>query len=479
MKNRISFVLVLAAGIAVQAQTVNIRGKISNQSGQAVTGAIVELSVRKTKDTTGSDGAYAFSGPNTAISPSISGAEKMILDRGALEFELAEPSPVAIDVIDLQGNRLKSENLGMQGAGHYRWAIEGNYSAHQMLIVRVFIGNRMSSFRYMPMSGGRAGLGVSTMAMAQGQGLARIAAVIDTVVVAAAGYTTRRVLVESYDAKLDIVLDRNEDRWGGLKNPPARSAGCGKTPSISTALRTITSGGKSREYWIDLPPNYDKNTPSKVIFVYHWVGGTAASMKKNNYYNIQPQATAANVPTIFIAPTHGASEADHGVFLDILSFVGKHLCVDTTRVFSTGYSHGGMMTYSLTTKHQNRLRAAAGIAAANFNVWLPNPKLKDPIAYMGITGMYDEICIWDGGNGRGAKYIALEKATNNGCKVGADVPHWTSGAHFTYEYTGCKTGYPVVIATFNGKHGGAEANKDPGASSSWVPKEIWSFFSRF
>lgn len=478
MNHRLFSMLVLASGLLVQAQTINLRGVITS-GGKPVPGAIVTLVNQGLKDTTGSDGAYALSRASTAISPSMSGAGMVTLDRGTLEFELAEPSAVQIDVIDLQGNRLKSENLGMQGAGHYRWAIEGSYSAHQMLIVRVSIGNRMSSLRHMPMSGGQAGLGVSTMAMAQGQGLARTAAVIDTVAVVAAGYTTKRVLVESYDAMLDIVLDRNNDRWGGLKNPPTRSAGCGKTPSISTALRTITSGGKSREYWIDLPPNYDKNTPSKVIFVYHWVGGKAASMKNNKYYNIQPQATAAKVPTIFIAPTHGASEADHGVFLDILSFVEKNLCVDTTRVFSTGYSHGGMMTYSLTTKHQNRLRAAAGIAAANFNVWLPNPKLKDPIAYMGITGMYDEICIWDGGSGRGAKYIALEKATNNGCKVGTDVPHWTSGAHFTYEYTGCKPGYPVVIATFNGKHGGAEANKDPGASSSWVPKEIWNFFSRF
>ncbi len=180
-----------------------------------------------------------------------------------------------------------------------------------------------------------------------------------------------------------------------------------------------------------------------------------------------------------IAPTHSASEADHTVFLDILSFVEKNLRVDSTRIFSTGYSHGGMMTYSLATKQQKKLRAAAGIAAANFNVWLPNPKPKDPIAYMGITGMYDEICIWDGGGGRGAKYIALEKAGNNGCTVASDVPHWTSGNHFTYEYKGCKPGYPVVIATFNGKHGGAEANKNPGASSSWVPKEIWGFFTQF
>lgn len=269
------------------------------------------------------------------------------------------------------------------------------------------------------------------------------------------------------------------DRWGGLKNPPAKSTGCGKPAGITTGMKTIMSGGKSREYSIDVPATYDENAPHRVVFIYHWSGGSAASMKNNRYYNIQPLATAANIPTIFIAPTHGASEADHTVFLDLLAYVETNLCVDSTRIFSTGYSLGGMMTYSLSTKQQAKIRAGAGIAAANFNVWLPNPKNNEPIAYMGITGMQDELCIWDGGSGRGAKYIALEKATNNGCMVGTDVPHWTSGNHFTYEYLGCKPGYPVVISTFQGKHGGAEPNKDPGASSSWVPKEIWEFFMRF
>jgi poly(3-hydroxybutyrate) depolymerase len=246
-------------------------------------------------------------------------------------------------------------------------------------------------------------------------------------------------------------------------------------------MKTIMSAGRSREYSIDVPANYDQNKPHLVVFIYHWSGGSAASMKNNRYYNIQPIATAANIPTIFIAPTHGASEADHTVFLDLLDYVQTNLCVDSTRIFATGYSLGGMMTYSLTTKQQTKIRAGAGIAAANFNVWLPNPKLKEPIAYMGITGMQDELCIWDGGSGRGAKYIALEKAADNGCTIpaGNNIPTWTSGNHVSYEFQGCKTGYPVIASTFNGPHGGAEVAKDPGASSSWVPKEIWEFFMRF
>jgi len=472
--------ILVSGGLLAQAQTVNLRGTVSS-GGQPVSGAIVTLIKQGLKDTTGSDGVYVFSKTSTAIAPSLSGTKMITLAGGALEFELTEPSPVAIDLFDINGKRLKSENIGVQGTGRYRWTIEGDYSANQILIVRASIGNQVSTFRYMPISGGQATQGTNRT-RALGRSLAMTATAIDSIEVTAPGFSSKRAMVESYVGQLDISLDRIDnsgDRWGGLNNPPAKSAGCGKPAGLTTALRTIMSGGKSREYWIDLPPNYDMNKPSKVVFVYHWSGGTAASMKNNKYYNIQPLATAANIPTIFVAPTHSASEADHTEFLDILSLVESNLCVDSTRIFATGYSLGAMMSYSLSTKQQAKLRAVATIEAANFNVWLPNPKPKDPIAYMGITGMQDEVCIWDGGSGRGAKYIALEKAGNNGCTVGSDVPHWTSGGHFTYEYAGCKPDYPVVIATFNGKHGKAEVNKDPGATSSWVPKEIWGFFTRF
>jgi poly(3-hydroxybutyrate) depolymerase len=482
MYHRLSLFLVLSSGLWVEAQMVDLRGTISN-GGQPVSGAIVTLMKLGLKDTTGSDGAYAFSNSNTAIPSRSSGPETIAFSGGVLEFELSEPSPVAIEVFDIRSNRLKVEKPGVRGAGHYRWNISGDFPANQLLIVRASIGNKVSTFRYLSMGGGLAGQAF-LKSTPESRALAKSAAAIDSLEVKASGFATKVAMVDVYDAKLDISVDRVDnsgDKWGGLKNPPARSAGCGKPAGITSGMKTIMSGGRSREYSIDLPASYDQNKPHLVVFIYHWSGGNAASMKNNNYYAIRPLATAANIPTIFIAPTHSASEADHTVFNDLLAHAKTNLCVDSTRVFSTGYSLGGMMTYSLSTKQQKVLRAGAGIAAANFNVWLPNPKIKEPIAYFGISAMSDELCIWDGGNGRGSKYIALEKAADNGCEIPTEIPTWKTGTtnHVVYEFKGCKPGYPVQQSTFNGKHGGAEQAKDPGAGSSWVPKEIWDFFMRF
>ncbi len=58
--------LLLIAGFAVQAQTVNSRRKTSNEAGQAASGAVVELAARKMKDTTGSAGIGRQPIPPTA-----------------------------------------------------------------------------------------------------------------------------------------------------------------------------------------------------------------------------------------------------------------------------------------------------------------------------------------------------------------------------------------------------------------------------
>jgi len=475
MHHRLLFFLALSNGLLAGAQTVNLRGTISS-GGQPVSGAIVTLLKLNLKDTTGADGTYAITKTITGISPRSSGGGIISLSGGALEIELTEASPVVIEVFDIKSNLLKVENLGVQGAGHYSWNIPGVYGANKLLIVRASVGNKVSTFRCMPSTGGNAAF---TKSPSSGRAMAKTAAAVDSLEVTASGHTSKTVMVEAYYAQLNVSLtavDNSGDKWGGLKNPPAKSAGCGKPTTITTGIKTSANTG---EYAIDIPANYDMNTPHTVIFAFISSGGTAANVVSNHFYRLKPLADAAKKPIIFIGPSHGAKEIDHSRFNALLDLVKANLCVDSTRVFATGYSLGGMMTYSLSTLQQSKIRAAAAMAATNFNVWLPNPKLKDPIAYFGITAMADQTCAWDAGNGHGSKYIIIEKATNNGCEVPAEIPTWKSGNHVVYEFKNCKPGYPVVQSTLPGGHPGIPIAKDPGQSDSWVPKEIWDFFMRF
>jgi len=161
-----------------------------------------------------------------------------------------------------------------------------------------------------------------------------------------------------------------------------------------------------------------------------------------------------------------------------LAYVKDNLCIDQTRVFATGFSFGGMMTYSVSLNHQDDTRAAVGIAPANYNIYTP-PSTHEHIAWMQTTGMSDGTCPWVNGDSttQGAKYIAIEHATDNGCTVPDDIPTWENGGHVCYDFEGCAAGYPTRACTFAGGH--TNIDSDPGSSANWIAEESWNFFKQF
>jgi poly(3-hydroxybutyrate) depolymerase len=281
----------------------------------------------------------------------------------------------------------------------------------------------------------------------------------------------------------------------GGSGAPTKSAGCGKAAGMSSGKLTITSGGSQRTYIIDVPSNYDMNHAYRLFFTFHWIGSTSEAVRDGQtsnggaanwgYYGLKRMANTANDPAIFIAPQSMGStwtEQDHPFFDAMLARAKEQLCVDTSRVFATGFSFGGMITYSLSTNHQKDLRAAVGIAPANYNIYLPT-NTHEPIPWMSTTGMGDTTCPWDGGNNRGAKYAAIAHAMDNGCTIPTTIPTTTAGSrsHLCYDFQGCRPGYPVKVCTFDGGHIAAHADGGTGDNglTSWIPTESWKFFSQF
>jgi poly(3-hydroxybutyrate) depolymerase len=263
-------------------------------------------------------------------------------------------------------------------------------------------------------------------------------------------------------------------------NAPVPSAGCGKTTTVTNGKKTIKSTNQDRTYIIDIPTNYDKSKPYRLFYTSHWIGSTSEAVRDQNYYFLKPLAAAANEPAIFVAPQSDGStwqEKDHALFDDILAYVKENLCIDETRVFATGFSFGGMITYSLSVNHQKDIRAAVGIAPANYNIYVPT-KTHAPIAWMQTTGMSDTTCPWIQGSSttNGAKFIGIEHATDNGCTVPADIPTWKQGDHTCYDFTGCKAGYPTKVCTFDGGHTNIDADA---GTQNWIPEESWKFFKQF
>lgn len=261
----------------------------------------------------------------------------------------------------------------------------------------------------------------------------------------------------------------------------AASPGCGKTPTLRSGTHTIQSSGKNRSFILSVPDNYNNTTQHRLIFGFHWWGGTAEQVASGgsdgDVYAHYGLRRLANNTAIFVAPqgiSNGwANSGGEDVTFtdDMIRRIENDLCVDTTQRFSLGFSYGGAMSYALACARATTFRAVAAIAA-------PGPISgcsggTQPFAYMGIHGIGDNI-----GAGRGLRDRFVR---NNGCTA-QNPPEPASGSrtHITTTYSGCRAGYPVVWAAFDGGHQQGPVDGCAGCESgarSWVKNEVWKFFT--
>jgi poly(3-hydroxybutyrate) depolymerase len=473
------------------AQTVNLGGVVSNSTGQPIANAVITLVGQGMKDTTGTDGKYSFAKTVAVRLPAIvPQTDDMSMSNGVLQFTLSTSLPLKVEIFDIKGLLLKKEEMRSAAAGIYRFDIAKNCRASQLLVVRASLGKQAVSFKYMPQNSGRFTLNSSgAYSSSNGGGLAKMALLVDTLKASAAGFQAKAVVITSYDnQQQNITLDST-----GAKNPPGPSVGCGKALGTINKSGTyhIASAGGRGDYIIDIPANYNKDNPYRLIFGMHCMGGSAARVAAADngddlsaFYSMKTQAAKDNIQCIYVAPQGDGGGTwnptnDPKFFSDILATLKNNLCIDTTRVFVCGFSFGAMFSYSLSLGYPKQLRAVACYAPANWN-FDPQPTNNHiPVAYYQTTGTGDGTCSWinNDANKKGGKYCLLQHAEDNGCNTNITIKLATSGTHVVTEFTGCKDGYPVKFSSFNGGHQCMAS--DPGSSVNWIEVETWEFFKRF
>jgi poly(3-hydroxybutyrate) depolymerase len=270
---------------------------------------------------------------------------------------------------------------------------------------------------------------------------------------------------------------------GTVSAADAATAGCGKAPTLTSGSRSIQSSGQNRSFIMRIPDNYDRNHPYRLIFGFHWNGGTANDVDSGgsdrdawSYYGLRQ---LANNSAIFVAPQgNGNGWANPGgqdtVFVDdMIKLIENDLCVDTTQLFALGFSYGGGMSYSLACSRANVFRAVAVYSGGQLSGCSGG---QQPIAYMGIHGIGDSVLNISAGRSLRDTFVRA-----NGCTPQSPPePRQGSLTHVTTAYSGCRAGYPVVWAAFDGGHtpGPVDGGGDSGART-WTKGEVWQFFSQF
>ncbi|HEX7499206.1 MAG TPA: hypothetical protein VF524_02775, partial [Polyangia bacterium] len=176
---------------------------------------------------------------------------------------------------------------------------------------------------------------------------------------------------------------------GGGSGAAVPSAGCGKTPTLKNSpgtanQNTLTINGKSRQFIIRWPDNYDNNHPYRLIIGLHGAGGQDTDIGPS-YFGLWDLSKGS---TIFVAPSadipqhYWDATNDTAFVTEILKTVKADLCIDTTRIMLEGFSQGAAMSWTLACGLQGEFRAAVGHSGGG----VTPPKTCDPIPYFGSVG---------------------------------------------------------------------------------------------
>lgn len=264
---------------------------------------------------------------------------------------------------------------------------------------------------------------------------------------------------------------------------------------------SITHDDLQRDYILYVPANYTGNEPVPLVFNFHGFTGSAANQM--TYGDFRPVADSAGFlivhpqGTLFNGSTHwnvggwtvGSTVDDVGFTEALIDSLAAAYNIDMARIYSTGFSNGGYMSFLLACQLGNRIAAIASVAGSmtpeTYNACVP----QHPTPALQFHGTSDGVVPYNG--------AAWTKPVNdviqywlgyNNCNVtpavtpivdidsldGSTVEHFAYGGgdnDVSTEHFKISGGAHTWPGTASGGFG---TNYDIDASH-----EIWQFFSRY
>ncbi len=470
------FPIMLATAFSA-ASAYTVSGTVKDESNKAIAGAEVTLLKEKKTVNTDNDGKFTLHEDETPEGIGASATPGFInINSGILSFSQSGSSPVNVRIFDLVGNEVFKQTL--YGSGEVD--LTSGVKAKGTYFAQVSMGSAKQTVRFT--SSGNYSVSLD----AEGHALLKDVQKGEALRVVAEGFDTLTVPLGTLDTTLDIKLKAAATQqtyaFGyAIGNDPTPSKGCGKDNTLKNYFK-FTGGGIEHEVYLDLPTNYDKNKPYRLVFGMHCMGGSAQNVAQNEHYYGYRDQKGAKESTIFVAP-HGYTDnmpwrcgdnKDHLFFDEILTYLNENLCVDTSRVFSSGFSFGAMYSNSLAQTFQHRLRGVVVFATADQVIYLPKNAGK-PIAWMGTVGLSDGTC--PPSMGRSARDRILK---NNGPEghtdcTGEKATEFSGGNHVCYDYKTVDPRFPVKWCTFNGGHQWDMREN----GKLWASDIGWEFITQF
>lgn len=279
-----------------------------------------------------------------------------------------------------------------------------------------------------------------------------------------------------------------------------------------TFRSTLQHDGQERAYLVHLPKGYRSGKPMPVVFAFHGGGGDM-QMMAGDHYGLVAKADDAGFIAVFpngysrfprgkLATWNAGSccgaardtgSDDVGFVRAIFAQLQQRVSIDAQRIFATGMSNGGMLTYRLACEMSDVFRAIVPVAGTDSTVQC-SPRHAVSVLHMHAKD--DTHVLFNGGAG--------EDAFKNKSKVTEFLPipqtvaNWTQRNQCTGApkrlltvpgatcdaYSNCADGAQVQLCvTESGGHswpGGTSprAVKAPPSQAISANDVMWDFFQR-
>ncbi len=287
---------------------------------------------------------------------------------------------------------------------------------------------------------------------------------------------------------------------GGVTNGGASGAGgAGTSGSAGTVATAGTNGGSScaasklakgntnlklsvggamRTYILHVPTSYTGTMAVPLVLDFHALGGTGSQEQSSSGY----QAIADKQGFLIAFPdgidnawnigpccTNSRDVDDLGFAKAMIASIEADGCVDTKRVYATGFSMGGGMSQYLAC---NAADLIAAVTPASFDLLVPDEEPcapSRPISVLAFRGTADTVVPFGGGQGSSGRitFLGAQGSFERWAGIDGCMEPTTADGDCTY-YKQCDAGVELGLCV---KQGGSHAPGDANAG--------WAFLSRF
>jgi poly(3-hydroxybutyrate) depolymerase len=297
----------------------------------------------------------------------------------------------------------------------------------------------------------------------------------------------RDATLGSADTTQADVLPKDAAASDSADAPPQTCPAGVTPPAAGNSKASLQHGGSSRSYILHVPSGLTSGKPLAVVFDLHGAGGSGSQQQGMSGWG----AVADREKFLVVYPdgidgywnvddkccgTAGKNQIDDVGFLRaIIDKLSAATCIDTKRIYVSGFSNGGGLTHRMGCDAADVI---AAIAPVSTDLRTQPCNAVRPISMMEVRGMADSLEPYEGGKvgPEGGGYLAVGAKASLG--LWADINQCT-GTPKTIEtycegYTECRDGVETDLCSLPNVDHGAYNN----SLNFNIASTAWKMFQR-